>query len=554
MQRGFYLEKFSVLVDRQHLGPPPTNNKKHMASTIIVTPWRPLPLYVASFILIIATIIPSHQYIVAAESIQPVTVDNDAATCVSHNDGECTNTNDQATAVYVIGDLHGDAICTASWVNRTGLIANLFNPELINSNNDPDAQEQDRLPLYSMLNDPLQWKWKEDKSTLVFMGDYVDKGPTSKQTVQFVKDLTTAFPDKVTAILGNHELELLRDRDARIPPESRYSSYSFAVVHPGEYHNYFASKDDASDDTEDSTTHSTVRSLDQKDDLVLDLLHEAVMEVYSYGAHSAVRMIPSLPSPAESQKRGIMYAITDIIPPEHRLLAAERLQEYQDAYLNSFRSGSELGDWMEKRPIMHLAENINTLFVHGGVSPNVGVSYLANGKADVDQLNAVWHEHSNEGRLYDFLTGKGMSANDIMGYVVYELLTYRGNHPGYSKWESHGTVEDNPGDDDEVCKAIHTMLSKMDGIDRVAVGHTPGDQIRIYCNGAFLALDSTLGRWIRGSGNEYCPGPEHFEKRKGVDVQRTSRNGKYACVDIGETCQGQITRLDSDGTVHVLTM
>lgn len=62
------------------------------------------------------------------------------------------------------------------------------------------------------------------------MGDYVDKGPTSRHTVEFVKNLTTAFPTKVTAILGNHELELLRDRDARMMPYQRYSSYTHAVV------------------------------------------------------------------------------------------------------------------------------------------------------------------------------------------------------------------------------------------------------------------------------------------------------------------------------------
>ena len=71
------------------------------------------------------------------------------------------------------------------------------------------------------------------QATLVFMGDYVDKGPTAKQVVELVKDLTTTFPSKVTAILGNHELELLRDRDARITPVERYSSYSYATVHPG---------------------------------------------------------------------------------------------------------------------------------------------------------------------------------------------------------------------------------------------------------------------------------------------------------------------------------
>jgi hypothetical protein len=92
----------------------------------------------------------------------------------------------------------------------------------------------------------------------------------------------------------------------------------------------------------------------------------------------------------------------------------------------------------------------------------------------------------------------------------------------------------------------------MEGIDRIAVGHTPEDDIRIMCDGAFLALDSTLGRWIRGSGNEYCPGPEHFENRKGV--ARTSRDGKYSCPEIKGVCEGQIVRLDSNGSVNIITL
>lgn len=177
------------------------------------------------------------------------------------------------------------------------------------------------------------------------MGDYVDKGPTSKQTVEFVRDLTLRFPDRVTALLGNHELELLRDRDARISPESRYGSYSYASIHPGEYHNYF---DGSSGDNGDSTSNNP-RSLDHNDEVVLNLLLEASMEVYSFGAHNAVRFVPSVPAPSNGQRA--MYAITDIIPPEHRVLAKERLEEYQDAYYASYRSGTPLGRWLESRPV-----------------------------------------------------------------------------------------------------------------------------------------------------------------------------------------------------------
>ena len=481
-----------------------------------------------AIILLVTLLAPSLLSLTAAEVVHKSVPDNAAAV----DDDSCvdpsSSIDDKKSSVYVIGDIHGDVLCAISWVRRTGLINNLLDES---SNDD----ESDATDVYNKLNNPTEWKWNDDQATLVFMGDYVDKGPTSRHTVEFVKNLTIAFPNKVTAILGNHELELLRDRDSRMMPYQRYSSYTHAVVHPGEYHNYL-------DD---------VRSLDEKDDIVLDQLYEAVMEVYAYRAHSAVRMIPELPTTTDHHRHyGIQYAITDIVDPKHRELAKERLQEYQDAYINAFRSGTVLGDFLEKRPIVHLAENINTLFVHGGVSHDIGIEYFAKGKEGADMLNQVWWEHSNEDKLVDFL----QHSEDDLGEVVYELLTYRGNHPGYANWETSGEFDEDESDSDQVCATLHDMLSKMEGIDRIAVGHTPNWEIQILCDGAFLALDSTLGRWIRGTGNEYCPGPEHFERRQGVDVARTSRNGKYSCDEIKKVCEGQIVRLDSDMSVNKLTI
>ena len=296
---------------------------------------------------------------VVAESVvsdDPVVADATTAAGNSNNDDSCVEpsiSEDAKSSVYVIGDIHGDVICAISWVNRTGLIQNLLN--------DNDDVDDDSATVYDKLNNPTEWKWNNEQASLVFMGDYVDKGPTSKQTVEFVKNLTDTFPNKVTAILGNHELELLRDRDSRMAPYQRYSSYTHAVVHPGEYHNYL-------DD---------VRSLDEKDDIVLDQMYEALMEVYAFRAHSAVRMVPELNSVGNKHRHyGIQYAITDIIDPKHRELAKERLEEYQDAYLKAFRSGSPLGDFVENRPIVHLNENLKTLFVHGGVSFNSNCSMI----------------------------------------------------------------------------------------------------------------------------------------------------------------------------------
>lgn len=194
--------------------------------------------------------------------------------------------------------------------------------------------------------------------------------------------------------------------------------------------------------------------------------------------------------------------------------------------------------------IIHLAESINTLFVHGGVHPNVGKGYLNNGKESVDKLNTVWREHSTEDKLYDFLN------TNTYGQVVYSLLTHRGNHPGYSKWESHGDVDDNPHDTDAVCIELNSIMTSMPGIHRIAVGHTPDFHVRFYCKEKFLALDSMLGRGIRTIGNEYCPWHGHDMK----GIPKVSRNGKYKCDDIPGTCRGEIVRLDSDGSVNILKL
>ncbi|SFR35868.1 metallophosphoesterase [Litoreibacter janthinus] len=57
---------------------------------------------------------------------------------------------------------------------------------------------------------------------LVFVGDYVDRGPSSAAVLNRLNELAHEFPDNVTCILGNHEQMMLDFLDA---PEARHARW-----------------------------------------------------------------------------------------------------------------------------------------------------------------------------------------------------------------------------------------------------------------------------------------------------------------------------------------
>jgi len=364
-------------------------------------------------------------------------------------------------AVYVIGDLHGDAGCAAYWVERTGLI------------------------------DATTNEWTDPSSSLVFVGDYVDKGIQSKQTVEYVKSLTDLFPERVHALMGNHEIELLRDRTSKVfggkngAPAVGYFQLGYSSVHPGEYLNFLTAED--RDDT--------------KDTLAVEALYNASLEAYGEGLYRTTYMIPD----------EVEGSILTLIPETLRPLVQERLRLYQQRYLDAFRTGTELGTWLEQRPVAAVVGD--TLFVHGGVRPEVGS--LLRTVDDVQRLNQQLADHAHEEKLQTFLT----TTQD--GQVVYSLLVYRGNHK------------------EGACAFLPHVLPET--VNRLAVGHTPSSSVRLQCDDTFLALDSALSRWFRNSGNEYCLG----------NAKQISSNGQFQCRQKSEQCEGQIVRI-ANGQVEVL--
>ncbi|WP_298259544.1 metallophosphoesterase family protein [uncultured Litoreibacter sp.] len=57
---------------------------------------------------------------------------------------------------------------------------------------------------------------------LVFVGDYIDKGPSSAAVLKRLHELATEFPENVTCILGNHEQMMLDFMEA---PEARHARW-----------------------------------------------------------------------------------------------------------------------------------------------------------------------------------------------------------------------------------------------------------------------------------------------------------------------------------------
>ncbi|MBK9001040.1 MAG: serine/threonine protein phosphatase [Myxococcales bacterium] len=57
----------------------------------------------------------------------------------------------------------------------------------------------------------------DTEDTLVFLGDYIDRGPHSKQVVEYVRYLPKMIQAKVVALRGNHEDAWLRVRRHRWP-------------------------------------------------------------------------------------------------------------------------------------------------------------------------------------------------------------------------------------------------------------------------------------------------------------------------------------------------
>ncbi|MCS7149257.1 MAG: serine/threonine protein phosphatase [Caldimicrobium sp.] len=59
------------------------------------------------------------------------------------------------------------------------------------------------LSAFESLLDILPVRWGEDY--VIFLGDYIDRGPDSKRVLELIIDLKKDYPNTVHALKGNHE-------------------------------------------------------------------------------------------------------------------------------------------------------------------------------------------------------------------------------------------------------------------------------------------------------------------------------------------------------------
>ena len=323
--------------------------------------------------------------------------------------------------MFIIGDLHADIHCAKQWVYRSNMV------------------------------DLSSWKWiGADNAALVFMGDYVDRGPFGRQVLEFVRNLTVSFPQKVVAMMGNHDLYTLADamlpEGATLFMGAAVKDFSYAFVHPEEYLNWIpdAEKDDA-------------RTL-------MPSFFAALQQVYAQNYESAVML--------KGQRSN---TILDWPPFRFNHSLSSRFQEqllhWQSLAVTGLKN-TKLTDWLAARPVVVVLGGV--LLVHGGLPSSLGLQRI--------------HELREAGaavKVEDFFSSGRQQLLDDM----HEVVTYRGFHGRKG------------------CKEVDQVLSllKDEGVKLIVVGHTPGNTVRKHCRDRLVAADSSLSRFYRAYGNRYCP-------------------------------------------------
>lgn len=369
--------------------------------------------------------------------------------------------NSEITYIHFIGDLHGDIKCAKEWVMRTNLV--------------------------NITSTPYQWIGNMETDAIVFIGDYVDKGPKSIDVIKLVRELQETFPSNVVAMLGNHDYTLLYDfalspNHPQASPFPVYDTVRFNM-HPEAFLN---------------SGWSPRRSDDEE---ILVAYHKALQHIYNEEHRLVYACVP----PLSKCKSYHVNLFTDFPPfksePYLADRARHRFMQWRQEYANGLAQSGML-KWLGSLPTVAIVGD--ALVAHGGVSPIVVQSALDHSKANNltitealnivsnERFNSFWNQQAHTIRTAGYAITEPLPDNDAFE-LVDDLTEYR------------GYFDDDNEVGEQQCREIDQILNLFDGVNRVVIGHTPQLQTEEVCDGKLLLTDSTLSRFFRSYHSEFCP-------------------------------------------------
>ncbi len=445
---------------------------------------------------------------------------------------------DSLTSVVFIGDLHGDDRCGREWIERTGYV--------------------------DMGTQPWSWKGPDD-AAIVLLGDYVDKGPSSRATLELVRDLETAFPTHVVAMMGNHDLftllDVALDDGADRPMGIPVLEFAYAFQHPQTY------------------IESGWITPREDDAELLGAVLRGLQAVYKTGAESRT-MMPSTPV---RRKHHIDKGARDLFEVAEPFRGDEKLAERARARLHQWQSeyatgliSSGLADWLQRRPLVAIVGD--ALVLHGGISLSllrrVGKLAEQRGSSLAEVLDAEANQAfarswrrlgSSDGSQSDgSLVGRGAKTIAQNFQALLSCYPLDGCHDEQLSADLISEIVQGRDyfDASTGCEEVEGVLDLLEqetGVTRIVVGHTPDGDVRESCGGKLLATDSSLSRHFRAFGNLYCPIDNHRQltidtKAAAEAVNKVKGDGGLApaCnVQSIEECEGSIAKIKrptADGT------
>lgn len=129
-----------------------------------------------------------------------------------------------------IGDIHGDSLLFLGWMLSSGAATIDQNNPIIEHRTKNSSGEDIITNIFNLKPNP------DFNGKLVFLGDYIDRGPDSEAIlltlINFLNDQKVQGLDNVVSILGNHEINILkRVDDSAIKMELENNLQLFKLIH-----------------------------------------------------------------------------------------------------------------------------------------------------------------------------------------------------------------------------------------------------------------------------------------------------------------------------------